>query len=314
MAVLCGAGVQWHGTRSASDGSYRRITGTEPRGPRRRRLLVCLIMSTFRIALVCGTMMATTLKTPAVAQWLNYPTPGVPKTADGRPNLKAPTPRTSDGKPDLSGLWMPQGTLVPSDTFVKGFQATGQYADIGTGREDPVPYQPWAAELIRKRIAENHKDQPDGKCLPLSPVQLHTHTSLKRVVQIPGMLIFLDERWTNFRVIHTDGRPLPVDPQPSWLGYSTAKWDGDTLVVETNGLKDDTYLDYIGSTLTSSGKMTERFRRINYGNLEIEITIDDPKAYTKPWSFTVKQAIQLNTDLLEGFCENEKDLTHLVGK
>ena len=271
-------------------------------------------MSTFRIALVYGSITAMTLSTPALAQWLNYPTPGVPKTANGRPNLEAPTPRTSDGKPDLSGLWMPQGTLVPSAEFVKGFQATGQYADIGTGRKDPVPYQPWAAELIKKRIAENHKDQPDGKCLPLSPVQLHTHPSLKRIVQIPGMLIFLDERWQNFRVIHTDGRPLPVDPQPSWLGYSTAKWDGDTFVVETNGLKDDTYLDYIGSTLTSSGKMTERFRRVDYGDLEVEITIDDPKAYTKPWSVTVKQAIQLNTDLLEGFCDNEKDLIHLVGK
>jgi len=128
------------------------------------------------------------------------------------------------------------------------------------------------------------------------------------------MLIILDERWTNFRVIYTDGRPLPVDPQPSWLGYSTAKWEGDTLVVQTNGLKDDTYLDYLGSTMTSGGKMTERFRRINYGNLEIEITIDDPKAYTKPWTMTVKQAIRLNTDLLEGFCDNEKDQTHMVGK
>ena len=272
-------------------------------------------MSTFRIALVYGTMMATALSKPAVAQWLNYPTAGVPKTADGLPNLKAPTPRTADGKPDLSGLWMPQDTLKPSpDRPVKGFQGTGQYADAGTGMKDPVPYQPWAAELIKKRIADNHKDQPDGKCLPLSPVQLHTHPSLKRIVQTPELLAILDERWTNFRVIHTDGRPLPDDPQPTWLGYSTAKWEGDTLVVQTNGLKDDTYLDYIGSTMTSSGKMTERFRRVNYGNLEIEITIDDLKAYTKPWTLTVKQAIMLNTDLLEGFCENEKDLTHLVGK
>jgi len=271
-------------------------------------------MATFRIALVYGVMMAI-LSTPAVAQWLNYPTPGIPKTADGQPNLKAPTPRTADGKPDLSGLWMPQDTLRPSPGGpVKGFQGTGQYAEIGTGMKEPVPYQPWAAELIKKRIENNHIDQPDGKCLPLSPVQLHTHPSLKRMVQTPEMLVILDERWTNFRVIHTDGRPLPVDPAPTWLGYSTAKWDGDTLVVQTNGLKDDTYLDYIGSTMTSSGKMTERFRRINYGNLEIEVTIDDPKAYTKPWTFTVKQAVMLNTDMLEGFCENEKDKTHLVGK
>jgi hypothetical protein len=272
-------------------------------------------MSTFRITFVYGAMMATILSTPAVGQWFNYPTAGVPKTADGLPNLKAPTPRTSDGRPDLSGLWMPQDTLKPSvDGFVKGFQATGQYADAGTGMKDPIPYQPWAAELIKKRIEDNHIDHPDGKCLPLSPVLLHTHPSLKRMIQTPGLIAILDERWTNFRVIYTDGRPLPVDPQPSWLGYSTAKWEGDTLVVQTNGLKDDTYLDYIGSTMTSSGKMTERFRRMNYGSLEIDITIDDPKAYTKPWTMTVKQAIRLNTDLLEGFCDNEKDRTHMVGK
>jgi len=129
------------------------------------------------------------------------------------------------------------------------------------------------------------------------------------------MLVILYERNNTFRMIHTDGRPLPVDPQPSWLGYSTGQWDGDTLVVQTNGFKDDTYLDQLGSTMTSSGKMTERFRRTNYGTLEIEITIDDPKAYTKPWTVTVKQALMLNTDLLEEFClENEKDQAHLVGK
>ena len=134
------------------------------------------------------------------------------------------------------------------------------------------------------------------------------------MVQTPGLLIILDERWTNFRLIYTDGRSLPVDPQPSWLGYSTAKWDGDTLEVRTNGLRDDTYLDYIGSTMTSTGKMTERFRRVNYGNLDVEITIDDPKAYTKPWTILVRQSVMLDTDLLEGFCENEKDQTHMVGK
>ena len=257
-------------------------------------------------------MLATALSTPALAQWLKYPTAGVPKTADGRPNLNAPTPRTADGKPDLSGLWMPQGTLNPSGNGLDLF--TGQYADVGTGMKDGIPYQPWAAELIRKRKEDHQKDQPDGKCLPLSPVQLHTHTSAKRMIQTPGLLASLDERWTNFRVIYTDGRPLPADPQPSWLGYSTGKWDGDALVVETNGLKDDTWLDYIGSTMTGSGKMTERFRRINYGNLEIDITIDDPKAYTKPWTMTVKQAIMLDTDLLEGFCDDEKDQAHMVGK
>ena len=267
-------------------------------------------MSTLRTALLFGTLVVTTLST-AVAQWLHYPTPAIPATADGRPNLKAPTPRTPDGKPDFSGLWKPQGTLSRDDLH----NFTGSYYDIGTGMKGGVPYQPWAAELVRRRTAENFKDQPDGKCLPLSPLQIDTSPELRRIVQTPGMLLLLHERNTSFRTIYTDGRPLPVDPQPSWLGYSTAKWDGDTLVVETNGLKDDTYLDYVGSTMTSSGRMTERFRRTDYGTLEIEITVDDPKAYTKPWTVTVKNAITLNTDLLEQFClENEKDQPHMVGK
>ena len=128
------------------------------------------------------------------------------------------------------------------------------------------------------------------------------------------MLFILDERQMNFRIIYTDGRPLPVDPQPAWHGYSTGKWEGDTLVVQTNGLRDDTWLDFIGSTMTSSGKLIERFRRPDYGNLDIEITIDDPKAYTKLFTVTIHQAISLNTDRLETFCDNEKDQAHMVGK
>ena len=275
-------------------------------------LAIILRMLTFRFAFVFGTLMATTVSTPAVAQWLHYPTPGVPMTADGHPNLKAPAPRTPYGKADFSGVWFPVDTMKALDRAQN--TVTGVAWDVGTGMNGGVPYQPWAAELVRKRKAENYKDHPDAKCLPLSPLALDAHDSYRRIVQVPGMLIVLHERWTNFRTIYTDGRPLPVDPQPSWLGYSTAKWDGDTLVVETNGLKDDTYLDYVGSPMTSAGKMTERFRRPDYGSLEIEITVDDPKAYTRPWTVTVRDAIRLNADLLEGFCENEKDQPHLVGK
>jgi len=273
-------------------------------------IAVCCCMLRFHAALFCGAMIAVSLSTPAAAQWFDYPTPGVPRTADGRPNLKAPTPKTPNGKPDLSGLWNPQGTLTNGVGFVPG----GIFYDIGTGLKDGVPYQPWAAELVRQRKANLSKDHPDAKCLPLSPVQLHGHPTLKRVVQTPGMLIILDERFMNFRTIYTDGRPLPADPQPAWHGYSTGKWEGDIMVVQTNGLRDDTWLDYIGSTMTSSGKMIERFRRPDYGNLEIEITIDDPKAYTRPFTVTIHQAISLNTDLLETFCDNERDQAHLVGK
>jgi hypothetical protein len=267
-------------------------------------------MLVFRITLVWVFTMMVTLNSRASAQWFHYPTPGVPKTADGRPDLKAPTPKTGDGKPDLSGVWNPQNTLRNSD----GFHCTGLFCDIGTDMKGGLPYQPWAAQLVKERISNNQKDSPDAKCLPFSPTQLDTHPSPKRTVQVPGMLIILDERWTNFRTIYTDGRPLPVDLQPSWIGYSAGKWEGDTLVVQTVGLKDDTWLDDLGSPMTSGGKITERFRRADYGNLEIAITVDDTKAYTKPWTVTVNEALMLDYDLLEGFCELEKDQSHLVGK
>jgi len=269
-----------------------------------------MIASGFRTAIAWAGLMAISPSTPAAAQWFHYPTPGVPKTVDGLPNLKAPTPKTSDGKPDFSGLWLPQGTSSIDDKL----QPSGVFNDVGSGVKGGAPYQPWAAELVRKRNENNRRDTPDSKCLPLSPMLRHTLPAFRRMVQTPGMLLILDEHWTNFRTIYTDGRPLPVDPQPSWLGYSTGKWDGDTLVVQTIGLKDDTYPDGLGSPMTSGGKMTERFRRTDYGNLDIQITIDDPKAYTRPWTITVHQAIVLDTDLLEGFCDNEKDQAHLVGK
>jgi hypothetical protein len=256
-------------------------------------------------------MIAASLSTPAAAQWFNYPTPGVPRTADGQPDLKAPTPKTPEGKPDLSGLWNPQGTVTTRDG---GFTFEGISNDIGTGLKDGAPYQPWAAELVRQRKANFSKDHPNVKCLPLSPVHLQASPGLRRVVQTPGMLFILYEHLMNFRTIYTDGRPLPVDPQPAWHGYSTGKWEGDTLVVQTIGLRDDTWLDYVGSTMTSSGKIIERFRRPNYGNLEIEVTIDDPKAYTRPFTVMIHQAIRLNADLLEDFCENERDQAHMVGK
>ena len=120
---------------------------------------------------------------------------------------------------------------------------------------------------------------------------------------------------TSYRQIFTDGRPLPEDPQPSWNGYSTGRWEGDTLVVESSGFRDGIWIDRSGSPMTDAAKVTERFRRPSYGNLEIEVTVDDPKAYTKPWTVKVRELIVLNTELMDYICnENEKDLQHLVGK
>lgn len=257
---------------------------------------------------------------PLGAQWINIPTPGVPLGPDGRPNMSAPAPRTADGHPDFSGMWggaRPPAAVTAAATggvTGRGGQR-GQFWDIGTGMAGGLPYQPWAKELMEKRKAANSKDNPDVRCLPLGILQTHTHPFIRKYVQVPGMLISLFERDLEYRQIFTDGRPLPVDPQPSFNGYSTGRWDGDTLIVETNGLRDGLWADYNGSPLTDAARITERYRRPNFGKMEIEVTVNDPKAYTKPWTVKINLAMALNIELIEYVCaENEKDSPHMVGK
>jgi hypothetical protein len=261
------------------------------------------------------------------AQWPAFPTAGVPKTADGKANLTAPAPRTPDGKPDLSGIWKfvdsPDARSGPAPAA--GARSSGigvrvpgllQFFDIGSTLKDGLPFQRWAAELRNQRVADNNKDNPDAHCLPIGLGQLDTHPEPRKIIQSPGLIVILYEANAGVRQIFLDGRPLPgKDAEPWWYGYSTGKWDGDTLVVQTSGFRDDGWLDVEGSPLTESGKMTERFRRVNYGNMEIEITVDDPKAYTKPWTVKVHHRIMLDTELIEFVCqENEKDASHLTGK
>jgi hypothetical protein len=254
-----------------------------------------------------------TLAAPLVAQWLNYPTAGIPRLPDGRPNLSAPAPRTADGKPDLSGLWEPTG--AESSTFIGNSARDPKFSDISLEMKGGLPLQPWAAELVKARRSENNKDDPDSHCQPLGPIKMHLHPYPRKMIQVPGLLVILFERDTAYRQIFTDGRALPVDPQPSFNGYSTAKWEGDTLVVTTIGIRDGTWLDVSGTPLTNTARVTERFHRPSFGRLEIDITVDDPKAYTKPWSIHVNQSLAADTDLLEFVClENERDLRHLVGK
>jgi hypothetical protein len=262
-----------------------------------------------------------------LAQWPAYPTPGVPKTADGKPDLTGPAPKTPDGKPDFSGMWRfvdnpdaRAGTPPPAGARSSGIgvRVPGlvQFFDIGATLPDGLPLQPWAAELRSQRVAQDNKDNPDAHCLPIGLGQLHTHPEPRKIIQSPGLILILYEANSGLRQIFLDGRPLPgKDADPWWYGYSTGKWDGDTLVVETTGFRDDGWLDVEGSPLTSAAKMTERFRRVNYGNMEIEITVDDPKAYTKPWTVKVHHRIMLNTELIEFVClENEKDAVHFRGK
>jgi len=190
------------------------------------------------------------------------------------------------------------------------------FFNIGAGFKEGLPLRPWAAELLKKRTAENSKDNPDAHCLPMGLMQLHEHPQPRKIIQTPGVILIIYEANSGLRQIFTDGRSLPPkDVDPWWYGYSVGKWDGDTLVVETTGFRDDVWLDVNGSPLTESGKMIERFRRPNYGSLEIEVTVDDPKAYTKPFPAKVSQRNMPATALLEFICqENEKSVPHLVGK
>jgi hypothetical protein len=285
-----------------------------------------------------GLVLMGILSVPLMAQWPRYQTPGVPKTADGKPDLNAPAPRTADGKPDLSGVWETApctGCAPPTIDGLRPPPAQGRggggappagsstpapppgrfvFGNVGAQIDGGAPYQPWAAELVKKRMADNSKDNPDAHCLPMGIMQLTSHPYPKKIIQTPAELIVIYEgSGTTVRELFLDGRPLPgPDAEPWWHGYSTGRWEGDTLVVETSGLMDDGWLDVRGSPLTSEGKLTERFRRVSYGYLEIAVTIDDPKAYTKPFTATVYNRLMPDTQLSEFVCI-DKDAKHYVG-
>jgi hypothetical protein len=170
-----------------------------------------------------------------------------------------------------------------------------------------LPYQPWAADLVKKRTAENSKDDPHARCLPDTFLRAYGLPHIQKFIQVPGLLVMLDEVNAGYRQVFTDGRPLPEDPVPAWNGYSTAKWDGDTLVIDSIGFRDDLWLDMAGSTISEKAKVRERIRRPDYGHLQIEATVDDPKVYTKPWTVTMNQQIVVDTELVDEIClENEK--------
>jgi len=261
------------------------------------------------VACVCG------LSVQVSGQWLKYPTAGVPRTSDGRPDLKAPTPRTADGKPDLSGIWDIEHNRPCPPPGCFDMEVGQEFVDIGWSLKGGLPYQPWAAAARKTRSEENGKDDPVTHCLPGGVVKSHTSALLRKIVQLPGLTLILREADTRYRQIFTDGRPLPAIEQPTFDGYSIGSWEADTFVVQTVGFKDGTWLDRSGSPMTDAAKTIERFRRSNYGTLEIEITVDDPKAYTAPWTVKLRQSIVLDTELLDYSClENEKSLAHIVGR
>ena len=253
---------------------------------------------------------------PVLAQWAVHPDPKVPRTADGQVNLNAPAPRASDGKPDLSGVWetVRGGTTqVIAGPEVHPLKRTSQFWNIGAGLDGDLPLQPWAAELRASRVAANSKDNPDAHSLPIGLTQQHNHPQPRKIIQTPSVIVLLYEANGGVRQIFTDGRKGPADdPQPWWYGYSVGRWESDTLVVETSGFRDGGWLDVNGAPLTDAARVTERFRRVSYGQLEIDVTVNDPKAYTKPWTArTIRQQLMPGDELIEFICaENEKSSQH----
>ena len=260
-----------------------------------------------------------------LGQWPQHKLADVPRLPDGKVNLTAPAPKFADGHPDLSGVWENPG-------WREGAAASGVITGVGgapTTRSEParrgpapmiaaffelgsmvpggLPYQPWARELKNQRTKDNAKDNPDAHCLPLGNMQLHLHPEPRKIIQAPKEIVILYEGNAGVRQIFTDGRALPGgDLQPWWFGYSAGKWEGDTLVVQSGGFRDGGWLDVNGSPLTDQGKMIEKFRRINYGTLELELTVDDPKAYTKPFTVKFTQRLMPDDELIEFVCQENK--------
>jgi hypothetical protein len=263
------------------------------------------------LASAAWAILLSSTSAPVSAQWLNYPTAGTPRTADGKPNLSAPAPKTPDGKPDLSGVWD-----AGEQQSLYGAYAS-HFMDLAVDlKPEEAPFQPWAKALSQQRQDNLHKDDPLARCLPPGVPRINTIGAFK-IVQTPRLVIVLYETTANsaFRQIFTDGRPLPKDPQPTWLGYSVGTWEGDVLKVDTIGFNDRGWIDTgIGHPQTEALHVIERFRRSNFGNMEIAITIDDPKAYTKPWTGNLKVHLLPDTDILETTCENSRGTEHMVGK
>jgi hypothetical protein len=236
------------------------------------------------------------------AQWLNYKTPGIPRNPAGTANLAAPAPRTADGKPDLSGLW----------TLNAG---PGHVANIAADLK-PEEVQPWAEALYKQRLGDLGKDDPwTAQCLPAGPrAILMGGNGPARIMQTPAMLAILYDD-LSYRQIFLDGRELPKDPNPSWMGYSVGHWDGNTLVVESTGFNDRSWLDMGGHPHTEELRTTERFHRNTFGHMDLQVTYSDPKAYKRPWTVSFGANFVPDTEMLEYVCaENERDRTHLVGR
>jgi hypothetical protein len=248
--------------------------------------------------------------TSAAAQWIGYPTDGVPRRADGSVDMNAPAPRLANGKPDLSGVWIsentPEGEETPTGVFT--LPSSRYMQNMGIDMPDgQLPYQDWQLPIVAERTANLAIDDPHIRCLPDNFLRAYGLPHMLKFVQKPDILIVLNEMNAGYRQIFTDARELPEDPSPSWQGYSAGTWEGDTLVIETIGVRDDTWIDWNGSVITEAARVREEFSRPDYGHMRIRVTVDDPRAYTEPWSVTLTQRIVVDGELIDEVClENEQ--------
>jgi len=245
------------------------------------------------VVLVCAVLL------PVSAQWLNHPDPRTPRTSQGKTNVSAPAPKLPDGKRDFSGIWLVDDNRLQFNLMLDGPE---------------VALRPSAAKVYKERLARLGSDRPSGHCLPHGIPDAMLVPSPFKIIHTARVTMILFEEFVEFRQVFTDGRALPKDPQPAWFGYSVGKWEGDALIVESSGFNDKSWLDDDGHPHTDALHTIERFRRSDFGHMTMQITIDDPKAYTKPWGATLHYHLLPDTELIEYICDNEKDTPHLVSK
>jgi len=268
-----------------------------------------MVFSRSCLVVTIAALAAFSAPDSAFSQWIGVPTAGVPRLADGSVDMQAPTPRTPDGKPDFSGIWIsdvtPEGEPTPSDPY--RLPSGTHMADMGVDMEGGLPYQDWLAPIVAERTARQSIDDPHIRCIPDNFLRAYGLPHMLKFAQTPDLLIVLNEMNAGYRQVFLDGRPLPEDPSPSFQGYSSATWSGDTLIIETIGVRDDTWIDWNGSVVTEAAKIREEMRRPDFGHLEIRVTVDDPRAYTEPWSVTLNQRIVVDGELIDEIClENEQ--------
>ena len=254
-------------------------------------------MTTLRIALAAVFLLTAS----ASAQWLKQPTAGIPRTADGKADLNAPSPKTPDGRIDVGGLWLPR---------------PGSVRDIGSSLKpgETIPFQPWAEKVWKDRVASDSRDDPTANCIVGGVPRSSLVGYPFKILNTPGLVVVMYEAVHGYRQIFTDGRALPTDPNPTWFGYSVGRWDGGDLVVQTSGFNDKGWLDNSGKPATDALKVTERFRRRDFGHMDVEITIDDAKAYTRPWTIVLPLTYQADTEMLEYMCNENNKYFEIIPK